>query len=242
MRYSSSDVWEDFYKRTTLDKKLLDGLLTKDDFNRQLKNFLLAKKRIDERDIYNIARNVYLQKLSDGSADRKNTHCIRYALPRLSKEVHGYDDAWKEDVSAELLKLDTELWGKRNLCYAFPAQRLYRLFWDTEISEAFRKYKVEDDRMAYDACKIELFKIIKSGENDTARYFKMKGKVQAYAKVLGEDPDEWKKDYAAFLQNKVFTIRKAARGGGYEEIKVTEAEASQMRSQDEALPDVDEDL
>lgn len=108
MRISNSEILASFHERTSLDEDLLSGLFKLKDFSRKLKNLLLAKRRIDDNDIYNVTRNVYLQKLADN--DNNGIQLLHTALRSFSKTVLYSADAWKEDVPEELLELDKRLW------------------------------------------------------------------------------------------------------------------------------------
>lgn len=108
MRISNSEILASFHERTSLDETLLSELFKLKDFSGQLKNLLLAKRRIDDNDVYNVTRNVYLQKLTNG--DNKGIQLLHTALRSFSKTVLYSADAWKEDVPEELLEVDKHLW------------------------------------------------------------------------------------------------------------------------------------
>lgn len=195
---------------------------------------------LNDNSIYEIIRDAYVRMLSE----KKFSSIARSVMRNISKSVKGNSDLWEIGLPDELLEMSL---SGRKWVYKMPSQKLYKIFRYDNISEAFRKFKVKDDVMAYDVCKILLFQTIFSGydHNDqkaSGKYFALRKIIQDYARALNLGVDDWKKDYNNFLKTKTYVVRKASRNGGYEKMYFTEDEMLSLKQKDEQLDDADEDL
>lgn len=187
---------------------------------------------LSDEDIYKIAKKVYINELKAGNYP--STIPLRNFLRRYSEKVFNDRAAWESDIPEELRNSYI-----KEFCFKVPPAQIYKAFWYKPLADAFKKHHVQDDIEAYDVAKSVLFELLQS---DYKYCDKIRVIVQNYAVALEGDKDAWKKDYEAFLKDKVITIRKAARGGKYEEIQLTASEVLDMKRRDEQLEDVDEDL
>lgn len=235
-------------KETSLSKTDLKHLLLNKEFVSELNAIIAKNQRIEDVEIYNIAKKIYFSRLKEKDCSDEVRYLDR-AVRHFSNILYQDEYSWKKEceekgISAELF--NTVL-PKRKWVYKLPPQKLYKIFRYENISEAFRKFNVIDDVMAYDVCKILLFQMMFNGfdRNDqkcVGRYYTLQKIVQNYAKALGIDNEEWKNDYNNFLETKTFVVRKASRNGGYEKMYFTEKEISFLKQKDKQLDDADEDL
>lgn len=209
----------------------------KDEVDKNYKGVALSKK-----DLYDIALKIYIKKISSGdSIDRRQ---LRSDLKDLSEDLFGDRFFFEAKVSEETNHMNE----KYILKCSVSSGVVYKAINCHLLNTAFTKFQVKDDIEAYDTAKSVLFNMLCGDykfSDDIERqktYFKVRSIVQHYASALEGDRDAWKKDYEAFLKDKVITIRKAARGGKYEEIQLTASEVLDMKRRDEQLEDVDEDL
>ena len=200
----------------------------KDEVDKNYKGVTLSKK-----DLYDIALKVYMYNVKNDKNYSDRRH-LRDGLKDLSEDLFGDRFIWEKDLP--------------QLQFKIAQEHIYKMFWCKELAKAFGENHVRDDVEAYDIAKSVLFNMLRGDykfSDDIERqktYFKVRSIVQHYASALEGDRDAWKKDYEAFLKDKVITIRKAARGGKYEEIQLTASEVLDMKRRDEQLEDVDEDL
>lgn len=227
------------YKKCSIHPYIISNIADVPEYLNAVKKF---DGDLNDDSIYEIIRDSYIQMLSE----KKSSSIAKRVMRNISKSVKGDPNLWEVGLPNELLGASLSS-REREWVYKMPPQKIYKIFRYDNISEAFRKFKVKDDVMAYDVCKILLFQMIFDGydhgdQKTSGKYFALRKIVQDYAKALNLGADDWKNDYNNFLETKTFVVHKASRNGGYEKMYFTEEEIASLKQKDEQLDDADEDL